>query len=173
MHGYPPNAGSCHSVCRLSAKGLYSYAQCAISLRSRWDGLSSSSCSLCLRARAEPVNSQPRFNNPRPITVSPSDRQQSNPVRANSNNHGRSVHWEWTKISIPVSPTPIDELPLFFSQFHSTGPSVAMRLFHSRREIGQAATASLVTRFARAMYSCWRSRIASVSAGSCKRMLFS
>jgi hypothetical protein len=38
-------------------------------------------------------------------------------VRANSNNYGRSVHWEWTKISIPASLTPIDELTLFFSQF--------------------------------------------------------
>jgi len=33
----------------------------------------------------------------------------------------------------------------------STGPSVAMKLFHSRRDMGQAATASLVTRCDRAM----------------------
>ncbi len=56
---------------------------------------------------------------------------------------------------------------------HSTGPSVAMRLFHNRRDTGQAATISLVTRFDRAMYSRWRSHTAPVSAGSWKRMLFS
>ena len=56
---------------------------------------------------------------------------------------------------------------------HSTGPSVAMRLFQSRRRSGQAATSSFVTRFARAMYSSWRSRTARVSAESWNRMLFS
>ena len=59
------------------------------------------------------------------------------------------------------------------TEAQSTGPSVARRLFHNRRDIGQAATASLVTRFDRAMYSCWRSRTAPVSAGSWNRMLFS
>ena len=40
-----------------------------------------------------------------------------------------------------------------------------MRLFHSRRDIGQAATASSVTRFDRAMYSSWRSRTARGKCG--------
>jgi hypothetical protein len=56
---------------------------------------------------------------------------------------------------------------------HSTGPSVAMRLFQSRRRSGQAATVSFVTRFDRAMYSSWRSRTAPVSAELWNRMLFS
>jgi hypothetical protein len=37
--------------------------------------------------------------------------------------------------------------------YQSTGPSVAMRLFHSRRDGGQAATVSFVIRVDRARYS--------------------
>ena len=47
---------------------------------------------------------------------------------------------------------------------HSTGPSVAMRLFHSRREIGQAATAFLVMRFARA----FQASPSSAPSGRCR-----
>src|SRR5215471_17404084 len=103
--------------CRIGASGLYLCARCAIALQSRWDGLCSSSCLLCLLARAEPVDSQPRFNNLRAITASPLDRQQSSPVRANLNDHGHSGHWEWMKISIPSLADTHRKIALFTSRF--------------------------------------------------------
>ena len=114
---YLSNAGSSTGGCRIGASGLYLCARCAIALQSRWDGLCSSSCLLCLLARAEPVDSQPRFNNLRAITASPLDRQQSSPVRANSNDHGHSGHWEWMKISIPSLADTHRKIALFSSRF--------------------------------------------------------
>ena len=101
MHGFTCLMPVAPQGCRIGASGLYLCARCAISLQSRWDGLCSSSCLLCLLAWAELLDPQPRFNNLLAITASPLDRQQSSPVRANSNDHGHSVHWEWMKISIP------------------------------------------------------------------------
>jgi hypothetical protein len=41
-----------------------------------------------------------------------------------------------------------------------------MLLFHNRRHIGQFSTSCFETGRDREMYSCWRLRIAAVSAGS-------
>jgi hypothetical protein len=59
----------------------------------------------------------------------------------------------WTPNGIPCNLIP-DSLETFASFCQRTGPSVAIRLFHKWRHNGQAATASAVTRYDRARYSC-------------------